>query len=103
MKTGGYIFNTTVTRVNLALVMQALRSIKDESAEEIETGIRTLMSGGVAQGKRQAVNLLIKYNLAYFNYTKNAVTSHDGSIVYANIDWSIQSVAQAQAKTELSG
>lgn len=92
MQTGNYIFDATVTRVNLALVMQALRSVSDASADEIEAGIRSLMNGSIAQGKRQAVDLLLKYNLAYFNYAQNAVTSHDGSISFAQINWSLKSV-----------
>lgn len=89
---GNYIFDATVTRVNLALVMQALRNAPDPPAEEIEEGIRSLIHGNIAQGKTRAVDLLIRYNLAYFNYARNAVTSHDGSIAFAQIDWSLKSV-----------
>lgn len=102
MQTGNYIFEATITRVNLALVMQALRNATDVSADEIETGIRTLMRAGIAQGKRQAIDLLIKYNLAYFNYAKNAVTSHDGTISFAQIDWSIKSVSATKPRSESS-
>lgn len=87
-----YIFDATITRVNLALVMQALRGVEDVSLEEIEADIRALMRAGVVQGKRQAVDLLIKYNLAYFNYAKNSVTSYDGHTSFAQIDWRIKSL-----------
>ena len=64
-----YYFQTTVTRVNLASVMQALR----------------------------AADLLLQYNLAYISHSKNKVLSHDDSICFADIRWALQTVGKPKA------
>ena len=87
-----YYFQTTVTRVNLASVMQALRA-----ADEISANIKSLMHCGIAQGKERAVDLLLQYNLAYISHSKNKVLSHDDSICFADIRWALQTVGKPKA------
>lgn len=93
LTTGNYYFHSTITRVNLAAVLQALRSVADTPIEDIEADIGSLLSSSIAQGKDKAVALLLKYNLAYMNYAQNRVASHDGSIAFAQINWSIKALA----------
>ena len=91
-----YYFQTTVTRVNLASVMQALRAA-DAPADEISANIKSLMHCGIAQGKERAVDLLLQYNLAYISHAKNKVLSHDDSICFADIRWALQTVGKPKA------
>ena len=90
---GNYYFQTTVTRVNLASVMQALRS-SDAPADEISANIKSLTQCSIAQGKERAVDLLLQYNLAYISHAKNKVLSHDDSVCFADIRWALQAVGK---------
>ena len=91
-----YYFQTTVTRVNLASVMQALRA-SDAPADEISANIKSLTQCSIAQGKARAVDLLLQYNLAYISHSKNKVLSHDDSICFADIRWALQTVGKPKA------
>ncbi|MDO4432995.1 MAG: hypothetical protein Q4B82_00230 [Alysiella sp.] len=95
MATGNHVFHFTVTHVNLAAVLHALRNQTNLPSNIIEADIRNLMNKGI-EGKRHAVDLLIKYNLAYMNYTQNAVVSHDGNIHFAQIKWFIKPLSSSQ-------
>ena len=97
MSSGSFHFQTTVTRVNLALVLQALRHA-DAPRAQIEADIRALLAGGAKLGREKAVDLLLQYGLAYVNYSQNCVVSHDGLMRFAEIRWSLQT-AGGKAKS----
>ena len=97
MQQGNYFFHTVVTKMNLALVMQALRAA-DGPKEQIEADIGSLMKGGIAEGKTRALDLLLQYNVAYVNYGKNCVMSHDGRTRFAEIKWALRSGGRVVSK-----
>ena len=82
MLNNNLFFKMTILRLNLALVMQAIRAQKNPVWDE---QLKMLLRNDVQNHRADLVQLLISCNLAYIDVKNNRVVSHNGLVHFADI------------------